>query len=79
MKSYRILQYPRESSKIVQVPLGLIWKMGWKIFAIVQDPTGILWNLNQFWAQLFEGQLALNLELKLTLISFSCVLKHFLG
>ena len=53
--------------------------MGWKIFAIVQDPTGILWNLNQFWAQLFEGQLALNLGLKLTLISFSCVQKHFLG
>ena len=52
---------------------------GMEIFAIVQDPTGILWNLNQFWAQLFEGQLALNLGLKLTLISFSCVQKHFLG
>ena len=29
-------------------------------------------------AQLFEGRLALNLGLKLTLIYFSCVQKHFL-
>ena len=33
----------------------------------------------QAWAQLFEGRLALNLGLKLTLISFSCVQKHFPG
>ena len=31
------------------------------------------------WAQLFEGRLALNPELNLTLVSFSCVQKHFLG
>ena len=30
-------------------------------------------------AQLFKGRLALNLELNLTRVSFSCVLKHFLG
>ena len=30
------------------------------------------------WAQLFEGRLALNPELNLTGVSFSCVLKHFL-
>ena len=29
--------------------------------------------------QLFEGRIALNLGLKLTLISFSCAHKHFLG
>ena len=31
------------------------------------------------WAQLFEGRLALNPELNLTLVSFSSVQKHFLG
>ena len=31
------------------------------------------------WAQLFEGRLALNLGLNLTLVSFSCAQKHFLG
>ena len=30
-------------------------------------------------AQLFEGRLALNLGLNLTLVSFSCAQKHFLG
>ena len=30
-------------------------------------------------AQLFEGQLALNPGLNLTLVSLSCVQKHFLG
>ena len=30
-------------------------------------------------AQLFEGRLALNPGLNLTLVSFSCVQKHFLG
>ena len=30
-------------------------------------------------AQLFEGGLALNPGLNLTRVSFSCVLKHFLG
>ena len=30
-------------------------------------------------AQLFEGGLALNPGLNLTLVSFSCVQKHFLG
>ena len=29
--------------------------------------------------QLFEGRIALDLGLKLTLISFSCAPKHFLG
>ena len=32
-----------------------------------------------FWAQLFEGRLALNPGLNLTLVSFSCVQKQFLG
>ena len=31
------------------------------------------------WAELFEGQLALNPGLKLTRVSFSCIQKHFLG
>ena len=31
------------------------------------------------WAQLFEGRLALNPGLNLTLVSLSCVQKHFLG
>ena len=31
------------------------------------------------WTQLFEGRLALNLGLNLTLVSFSCAQKHFLG
>jgi len=31
------------------------------------------------WAQLFEGQLALNPALNLTQVSFSFVGKHFLG
>ena len=31
------------------------------------------------WAQLFEGRLALNPGLNLTLVSFSSVQKHFLG
>ena len=35
-------------------------------------------NLNN-WAQLFEGRLALKPGLNLTLVSFSCVQKHFLG
>ena len=30
------------------------------------------------WAQLFEGGLALNPGLNLTMVSFSCVQKHFL-
>ena len=30
-------------------------------------------------AQLFEGRLTLNPGLNLTLVSFSCVQKHFLG
>ena len=30
-------------------------------------------------AQLFEGRLALNPGLNLTLVSFSCAQKHFLG
>ena len=30
-------------------------------------------------AQFFEGRLALNLGLNLTLVSFSCAQKHFLG
>ena len=33
----------------------------------------------QYRAQLFEGRLVLNLELNLTLVSFSCAQKHFLG
>ena len=32
-----------------------------------------------FWAQLFEGRLALNPGLNLTRVSFSFVQKHFLG
>ena len=32
-----------------------------------------------FWAQLFEGRLALNLGLNLTRVSFSFIQKHFLG
>ena len=35
--------------------------------------------INVFRAQLFEGRLALNPGLNLTLVSFSCVQKHFLG
>ena len=31
------------------------------------------------WVQLFEGRLVLNLALNLTLVSFSCSQKHFLG
>ena len=31
------------------------------------------------WAQLFERRLAFNPGLNLTLVSFSCVQKHFLG
>ena len=31
------------------------------------------------WTQLFDGRLALNPGLNLTLVSFSCVQKHFLG
>ena len=27
MKSYRILQYPRESYKIVQDPMGWVWDL----------------------------------------------------
>ena len=54
MKSYRILQYPRVSYKIVQDPVGLVWKIGSKSFAIVQDPTGILWNLIQFWKRSYS-------------------------
>ena len=36
------------------------------------------WSLH-FWAQLFEGRLALNPGLNLTRVSFSYVQKHFLG
>ena len=34
---------------------------------------------DSIWAQLFEDRLALNPGLNLTLVSFSCVQKHFLG
>ena len=40
---------------------------------------GILKFCIKLRAQLFEGRLALNPELNLTLVSFSCVQKHFLG
>jgi len=31
------------------------------------------------WAKMFEGRLALNLGLNLTLVSLSCAQKHFFG
>ena len=59
-----------------------IWKAG--MFSVkngVCKPHGGLpphaSNLNT-WAQLFKGRLALNPGLNLTLVSFSCVQKHFL-
>ena len=50
IKSYWILQYPRESYKIVQDPMGWVWDLSkaWKDCtalckilnsAIIQDPT----------------------------------------
>ena len=36
-------------------------------------------SCTQIRAQLFEGRLALNPGLKLTLVPFSCFQKHFLG
>ena len=35
--------------------------------------------LQNCWAQMFEGRLALNPGLNLTRVSLSCVKKHFLG
>ena len=46
------------------------------------QPTLLLVNVTfygMFWAQLFEGRLALNLGLNLTRVSFSFIQKHFLG
>ena len=40
--------------------------------------ASLKWRLGA-WAQLFEGRLALNPQLNLTLISFSWVQKHFVG
>ena len=39
----------------------------------------VMHSAQKCWAQLFEGRLALNPGLNLTRVSFSCVLKHFLG
>ena len=46
---------------------------------IPRDPTSAGRRTIQFWAQLFEGRLALNPGLNLTRVSFSFVQKHFLG
>ena len=43
------------------------------------EGCGLKLMLIIFWAQLFEGGLALNPGLNLTLVSFSCVQKQFLG
>ena len=51
MKSYRILQYPRESYKILQDPMGWVWNIRQALkdsaalrkilnSGIMQDPTG---------------------------------------
>ena len=42
---------------------------------LVRDHSGKI----DFWAQLFEGRLALNPGLNLTRVSISFVQKHFLG
>ena len=49
---------------------------------IYNDDNAMHWWVNQriiFWAQLFEGRLALNPGLNLTWFSVSFVQKHFLG
>ena len=51
------------------------WTIEWSFENLEQDTVG---NLNSR-AQLFEGRLALNPGLNLTLVSFSCAQKHFLG
>ena len=54
-----------------------------KVSIAVEDVTTVLTYSKtprlRTWAQLFEGRLALNPGLNLTLVSFSGVLKHFLG
>ena len=46
---------------------------------VTGDDKGLQGVTRDYRAQLFEGRLALNPGLNLTLVSFSCVQKHFLG